>query len=283
MSRIVSATQGLEDRISDIAEAGYAKYRKAIHPIYGEKRTAPEHIGTCFFLEVEGQRFVVTAAHVIDSSKQSALYVPVGDKLLPIEGAVACTTAPNDDRDADRYDFAYANADEAFFGSSELVSCIQESDISLNRVAVDQHAYMAIGYPRSKNKDPNNAKNSVDPKLWHYYATGKSVPEMYARLRLSGNDHVAIKYEQRSRTPDGDWENTISVRGMSGGPLFDLGAQRPPADWVSPNSFAGKLSGILIEHWPEDRVALFVKIQLVVEKIRAGVQKEAQLTPVHIR
>ena len=71
MTLLKAAAQGLEDRITAIAERAYKKYRKAVHPIYGVKGENPAHIGTCFFLKVGAHRYVVTAAHVIDEAETS--------------------------------------------------------------------------------------------------------------------------------------------------------------------------------------------------------------------
>jgi hypothetical protein len=274
-----AAAQGLEDRITAIAERAYKKYRKAVHPIYGVKGESPAHIGTCFFLKVGAHRYVVTAAHVIDEAESSTLYIPIGRRLAAVNGSFACTSAPSRVRDLDYYDFAYAVADDEYFLDDERVAWIEESDISLNRVSVDTHAYMLIGYPRSKNKDPDNARQSIDPKIWHYYATGRLVPEMYARLALSGEDHISIKYEERSRSAEGVWDNSISARGMSGGPLIDLGAQLPPTDTELTDSFDGRLAGVLIEEGAEEDVLVSTKINLIVDKIRAGVVNDAHIGP----
>lgn len=158
MSLIKSATQGLEDRISEVAEVAYQKYHLAVQPIYGTKRESLAHIGTCFFLQVGHQRYVVTAAHVVDESEDSALYLPLGRRMVAIGGEFACTTIPAGGREADHYDFAYAAVGSEYFKDPRTVTCIEETDISLNRVAVEAHAYMVIGYPRSKNKKPDKAK-----------------------------------------------------------------------------------------------------------------------------
>lgn len=279
MTLLKAAAQGLEDRITAIAERAYKKYRKAVHPIYGVKGVSPAHIGTCFFLKVRAQRYVITAAHVIAEAETSTLYIPVGSRLVAVSGNFACTSAPDGNRDLDYYDFAYAVADDEYFLDDERVAWIEESDISMNRVSVGTHAYMLIGYPRSKNKDPDNARKSLDPKIWNYYATGRLVPEMYARLGLSGEDHVSIRYEQRSRSAEGVWENSISARGMSGGPLIDLGAQGPPTDTELTDSFDGRLAGVLIEGGAEEDVLVSIKVNLIVNKISAGVLKEAHIGP----
>lgn len=279
MSLIKSARQGAEDRISAIAEIAYQKYRRAVQPIYGTKNGSPAHVGTCFFLRVGTQRYVVTAAHVVDESENSTLYLPVGPRLVAIAGAFACTKIPVGGRAADHYDFAYAAADDEYFSDPDRATCIDESDISLNRVSVETHAYMVIGYPRSQNKKFDTAKKSITPKILHYYGTGRRVPELYQRLKLSGEDHISIKYEDQSRTAEGEWVNSIFPRGMSGGPLIDLGAQTPPTDHATTTAFNGRLSGIFLECHEDANILLSVKVNPMVEKIRAGTGEGASIVP----
>jgi hypothetical protein len=279
MSVIKSARQGLEDRISEVAERAYQKYRRAVQPIYGTKGGRPAHVGTCFYLKVNDQPYVITAAHVIDESETSTLYLPLGRRLVAIGGEFACTNIPSGGRQADRYDFAYAAADEAYFTNSERAICIEETDISLNRVSVETHAYMVIGYPRSQNKKLDNAEKTVRPKLWHYYGTGRTVADLYQRLEISGDDHISFKYEEQSRTVEGACVNSIYPRGMSGGPVIDLGAQSPPTDNTTTEAFDGRLSGIFIECYEDTRVLLSVKINLLLEKIRARAGEGASIAP----
>lgn len=278
MSLIKSPRQCLEDRISVIAETAYERYRRAVQPIYGTKNGSPAHIGSCFFLRVGAKRYVVTAAHVVDESENSTLYLPLGPRLVAIGGSFACTNVPVGGRSDDHYDFAYALADPEYFVDAERATCIEEADISLNRVAVPSHAYMVIGYPRSQNKKFDTARNSIAPKIWHYYATGRAVLELYHRLNLSGEDHISIRYEEQSRTAEGKWVNSISARGMSGGPLIDLGPQAPPTDNTA-EPFRGRLSGIFLEHHDDVQVLLSVKINLMLEKIRGLDGGGASITP----
>ena len=279
MNLIKSARQGLEDRISETAETAYQKYRRAVQPIYGTKAGVPAHVGTCFFLKVGVERYVVTAAHVVDESENSTLYLPLGRRLVAIGGTFACTNIPIGGRDADHFDFAYAVADEEYFKDLDRVACIEEHDISLNRVSVETHAYMVIGYPRSQNKKPDNAKKTIRPKIWHYYGTGRAVPELYPQLKVTGEDHISIKYEKQSRTAEGERVNSIFPRGMSGGPLIDLSSQAPPSDNAVTAPFNGRLSGILLEHHEEARVLLSVKVNLMLEKIRARIGEGASIAP----
>jgi hypothetical protein len=275
---IKTPARGIEDHISGIAERAYQKYKRAVLPVYGTRRASPAHIGSCFFMKVGGLRYVLTAAHVVDESAESRLYIPVGRRLEAIGGDFVCTSAPEGIRIRDRYDFAYAVMDDEFFSAATDVVCIDETDVSLNRVSVESHAYMVIGYPRSKNKNPDNARNSLKPKMWHYYATGRAVPKLYERLGVTGSEHISMNYQQHSRTPEGEVVNTIYARGMSGGPLLDLGLQTPRDDPSSRDSFDGCLAGLFIECHENDQVLLSVKLNPVLDAIRAGTI-EARIAP----
>ena len=86
------------ERIVECADAAREKFRESILPVYGIREDGrPEQWGSTTLLEIEGRRFLVTAAHVLDHAQRSNLYV--GRKApTPIHGLFHATTVPDDGR-----------------------------------------------------------------------------------------------------------------------------------------------------------------------------------------
>jgi hypothetical protein len=244
------------------------KYRDSIRPIYGsEDNGRPVHIGTCVLVEIRGCRYLITAAHVIDESQYTTLYLGA-DRLVQIEGEFLCTTKPNNDRNQDHYDFGWQKLSQAYLERLKKVRFIEEADISRNIEATEGKAYVAMGFPNSKNKKVNIAKKSITPKFAKYTATGKSKPELFKKLDITGQDHITIDHDKKySRNPDGSITNSIRPRGMSGGALIDIGRLVTIDELRKTEVHPGFLAGILIEKHDEFNSMLSVKIDVVIEDI----------------
>lgn len=95
--------------LDDASSNALAKFRDAVRPIYGvTPRGDPDHIGSAVLVELYGRKCLVSAAHLVDQSAYTSLYLGAdGFELLELE--VWVTPAPEGDRDADHLDFAVAS------------------------------------------------------------------------------------------------------------------------------------------------------------------------------
>ena len=245
----------------DGVSAAMAKYRGTVHPLYLVDRNGrPAHCGTCFGLEIQGVKYLVSAAHVVDDILLKGGYVAGNGRLEALEGDFFLTKPPDGNRESDRYDFAWkrlTDADLRILGWTEFVN---ERDLCENRTHTVGRAYLAVGFPRSKNKKADPTTRKVRPKLQQYTAMGKEKQELFQSLGLTGEHHIAVEYENRSRDEGGMEVNSVSPRGMSGGPMFDLGAKGTVADLSRHEPYAGRLAGIIIEKYDEHKVLIAVKI-----------------------
>ena len=107
------------------------------------------------------------------------------------------------------------------------------------------------------------------PKISKYFSTGKAFPGLFSSLGLSDQEHIAIDHANRAVDADGVGVNSVYPRGMSGGPFIDLGRNSSPGDLVRKTPFEGRLAGMLIEKYDERDALLAVKIDLIVNAIRA--------------
>ncbi len=83
------------DILNEWSENARARYRDAVRPIYGATgKGDPDHIGSCILLEVDGEQFLLTAAHVLDHNQNTSLYLG-GDELILLQFEALATIAPS--------------------------------------------------------------------------------------------------------------------------------------------------------------------------------------------
>jgi len=271
MNKIKTFTEVVREQINNGSTNAGKKYKNAIRPIYGcDDKGKPLHIGTCVLVKIRGCRYLITAAHVVDESRNTTLYVG-GDSLIEIHGEFICTSKPNNDRSQDHYDFGFLKLSPQYLEDLKAVKFIEEADFAKNITLTEGRAYVAMGFPNSQNKKIDSVKKSITPRFAKYTSTAKSKPELFKRLNLTGNDHIAIDHNKKySRNPDGSITNSIRPRGMSGGALIDLGRLVTPEELKKSNVDPGFLAGILVEKHDEFNAMLSVKIDLILDAILNG-------------
>lgn len=267
---ILSIGDAVRAHLEEGVAAARAKFGPAVHPIYRAHRNGrPTLFGTCFGLALDGQRYLVTAAHVVDEIAKDGGYVVGNGQLVQLLGDFYCTATPEAGRDGDYFDFAWKQL------SRDEVNClgwdtyVGEQDLCENRAPTVGRVYLVLGYPRSKNKKADPTSRRIRPKPNMYYSTSKAYRHLFSSLGLSGENHIAIDHANRSVDPDGVGQNSVYPRGMSGGPFIDLGRNSSPADLARKEPFEGRLAGVLIEKHDKQDALLAVKIDLIVGAIRA--------------
>jgi hypothetical protein len=202
----------------------------------------------------------------VDGILQNGGYVTGTNKLEALEGDFYLTAPPNGDRDGDRYDFAWKHLSDSELQTLGWTEFIQESDLCANQMSPVGRTYLAVGFPRSKNKKADPTTRIIRPKIQRYTAIGKEKPELFESLGLNGEQHIAIQYEDRALDANGVEVNSVYPRGMSGGPMFDLG-KVAVADLSRSEPYDGRLAGIIIEKDESDKVLIAVKIDFLFQCI----------------
>lgn len=244
------------------------RYLTSIVPVYGvSKRATPDLIGTGFLLSVQGAPFFVTAAHVIDHNEVTSLYFGNGSNLAMIEGDFRATNLPKNGRDDDHYDFAYWKLTDAMLDELGSPQFFMETDISKNRGTLNRRQFLVMGYPISINEKPNVPELKVQAQLWTYQGMHVENAKLARKLKVTGNDHFFIKYQKRSKNYNGNIVNSISPIGVSGGVLIDLGLPSL-GNLAADAACTGLLAGLAIEHHADHKSMVFVRIELIVEKIK---------------
>ncbi len=267
---IVSQEEAVRVWIKERTSQAQASFFPSVRPVY---RATPsgiaEAIGSAFLLRVDGKRYFVTAAHVLDLNQQATLYVAGSNALEPIAGIAGITRAPASGRVDDRFDFAFMELSDDFSSRLGVDAFIDANEISQNRGTLDGRCFMALGYPASRNKSkPISVTGThVRGKAWAYSATTYTDEKVFNVLGASQDWHLLLKFAKKSKAFTGEVTASISPHGASGGVLIDLGR-------IDPQSFSPtaqctpRLAGILIEHHAASKAILAVKIQAIIEAIR---------------
>jgi len=133
----------------------------------------------------------------------------------------------------------------AAMGDAEFLDVLRMSE---SRVISPVRLYTAIGYPVSRNKKAiNHATKSISTRISMYTANVGAMPALAAELKVSGDEHLFLSFEERSFTSDAASENSFGPKGLSGGAL---------------------LAGMVIEYYKEHRALVAVRIGTIVSGIR---------------
>jgi hypothetical protein len=272
MSMIQTLGEVVRTRMHECTEAGADQFRNSVRPIFSSQNgLRPELIGSCLLLEVEGARFAVTAAHIIDWTSSHALFVAgmVGTQPVQIIGNLSSTQPPKGGRVRDRFDFAFwqiPTSAEKDLGSVEFMG---QRRISHNRISSRGRLYMAMGFPLSKNRGKvDNVRRAIRIVLWKYSADVIELPALATELGVTGNEHFFLKFQKYARDLEGTKVNTINPRGISGGALVDLGSLASISEYGHGRQCKGMLAGMVIEKHEKHRALVAVKIGTICEAIR---------------
>ena len=260
------------EHLDAVSDAAVATFMAAIRPIYGSTEGgAPDHIGTCVLIRVDGLPYLVTAAHVLDENRNTTMYLGVNGKMPVLTGTFQATAAPGGRREDDHYDFGWQSMEAWDAAKYNQLPFIDAEKITSTSAHNENHFYVALGYPNSKNKKHDLKKRKVTPVHMTYTAKAKAMPALCEKLGLSGHDHTFIPHDPKlSRNSAGQLINSLQPRGSSGGALIDVGPISSIEAMKPGYRYEQKLAGVLIENHKDHKVIAAVNIDVVVREIRSG-------------
>lgn len=267
---IKTVQEYLYEEMDKNIEIAKDKFMKSILPIYGSSINGkPIHIGTSLYIQVDFQKLLLTAAHIVDELKITQLYVGVNSKLLPLEGKFKVTPNVDGSREKDHYDFAYLLLNSDLLSSFKSIPAIDESMISNYDGNTIGRNFVAFGYPNSKNKQINLEKNTVQPKMMKYSSVTKESPSLCTNLGVSGEDHLFLDFDSKySKDSSGRKVSSINPKGISGGALIDMGEINKQILKITHNQTC-KLSALLIENHKSYRLFSATKMNIIVNTIKS--------------
>lgn len=223
-------------------------YLDASLPIYTGDRGRPDQIGTGFVLEMSSHAYFVTAAHVVDECEEGGLFIGLAPNFVAFSGSGAITTM-NPTRKDDRHDLAVFRLDADMLARLSHVRPIQEGAVEWRLLPVNGRLYSAIGYPNSRNKKPyaQQAKVRATRLMYTNVATEDGVPATLPELPNEGRLHILLPYDKQALDASGEVVDAIAPKGLSGGPLWDLGRISSPDTLMSDGAPEIRMAGVVIE------------------------------------
>jgi hypothetical protein len=272
MSVLQTLENAIDARVRQCTEELAAEFRKSVRPIYGTPDgLRPILLGSCLLLLVDGTRYIVTAAHLMDHSPMQSLQVAgsAGTQPVQILGKITSTVVPAGGRKADKLDIALWPIPEPKVAALGSVKFIDATYELANAASSIGRVHMAVGWPISRNKGKvNNQDRTITPTLSKYSALAIDLPALASELGISGLEHIFLEYRKYASNREGKRVSAINPIGMSGGALIDLGDFTSIESLIPQAKCAGRLSGMLIERNVKHQALVAVKAHKIVEAIR---------------
>lgn len=214
-------------------------------------------IGSAIFLELHGEPFLLTAAHVTDELKNGTLLTPTEAGLSPIEGYMAHIDLPPEvSRLDDTVDFAYYRLSSRSANDiSHHFTALPQARTELIRSAHELTVCSASGYPASKGKK-NGESLSSEIFSFRGVVAGQ---ETYNNLGLSPEENIVIHFHKKRAVHPETLETfpTPGLKGISGGGIFAWPhGSEISGDWSLP-----RLVGII--HTFKEREGLIIGTTLL--------------------
>src|SRR6266403_4205877 len=108
---------------------------------------------------------------------------------------------------------------------------------------------------------------SISTHVSMYTADAEEMPDLAAKLEVSGSDHFFLRFQKPAFTGDGERVNTFGPRGLSGGALLDLGEFTSPEAYTRDPTGSALLCGMLIEYHSDHHALVAVRIDIIVNGI----------------
>lgn len=194
-------------------------------PIYTGNKGRPDQIGTGFILQHGSHCFFVTAAHVVDGCKDNGIYIGLTPGFVQFSGSATITASSGHQRGDDRVDFAVFRLTSDMLSKLDHAKVIPEWAVQWRPLPVEGRLFSAIGYPNSRNKKPYAQQPRVRASRLIYtnVATKGRAPATVDGLPHDGIHHLMLPYEDHALDSGGRKVNAIGSKGLSGGPVWDLG------------------------------------------------------------
>lgn len=219
-------------------------YKQAVRPIYRRLPNGlPQQVASCVLVEIDGERCLATAAHVLDLGV--GLHLGAPPNLFPMNMTFETTLKTGGTGGSDHVDVAIARLDAPAIEATKNLPFVAMGDQWPDPPA-GQRIYMAMGYRNSQNKAARPGDAWVTPTIWTYKGVGIETPKAAGR-QGGGEFNFAIEYGKKGRREDGELVPNTPPHGVSGGPIFDLGGGAEMDLLGARPAFAPRLAGIVIE------------------------------------
>ncbi len=260
LSLLESAKAALE-----AAETAVAKRaRKAVRPVYVNDGQDPQHHATCIFIEVDGQDYLLTCAHVMDAAGKGVTIFVAEKELHGITATFNLTNAKSGKRDDDLLDFAFTPVGPEW--RERGIIPLSEDEMQCSAA----HFYEAYGYPNSRNgkKTISFTGKKIRPTVKPFLSKEVDDPAVLAAAGLSAQHHLALFRDPESALDGGKKVKPFEPVGMSGGAIFamlDVTDLQVHAGFKAPRV---ALAALITHKSPEHKLIWGTRMSTIVAAIR---------------
>lgn len=235
-----------------------------ITPMYAlDSAGVPEAGGTSTLLQVGTEKFLVTAAHVID---EGFLWFPIDGGFRRLNSAGVITNSPTELRRDDHGDLAFFHLTPEDVGFLHpFFRFVQMSDVDVNLSYKFRDRYEFTGFPWRKDELDRKLRKTFPA---YTSITSETVSEKtFDLLQLSIHTHAVIAFQRNRMMVNGHKTTAALPDGMSGGAVWKR----------YPDSEVRKLAAIVIEH--RKHCLIGTRLSVVLEYIRARFPHLSPLIP----
>jgi len=226
-----------------------------------------KRIGSGFFIQLDEDYFLVSAAHVLEQNYIQNMMFPNGDELVSIKGELITTIPPEGClRSADKIDFSVIKLHlDTVEEIKKKFEFAQADVLDIDHNPEEAPQYMLFGYPVEWTKVVASEKHVIPKPL---IARTKMIdPESLSLEGYEEHSKFIVEYNPMSFvSDDGDEEKKLpNPTGMSGSALWYI----PFKEFVETGNFNLKLVGLVTDyHGGWDHAIAATNITLITETIR---------------
>ena len=224
--------------ISVSAKRVAREYLSAIRPLLAHNVKGELDVeGTALLFKIGDHRFLITAAHVLDATAHTDLYIAGLKDIVALEGIKRCTNSPaGQPRRADVYDVGFMELATEYDQVLKGCRFLTVDDCDLNEqptAGVWSSKYLVIGYPTTKLKR-NPAEGTVIPRPFIFTAS-PAKSSQYPQLERPSHSHIVLDFTRRRVLSEEGEQTAPKPQGISGGVILhyrSLMARAPGSDTV---------------------------------------------------
>jgi hypothetical protein len=245
-------------------EAAKDVYKSTCHFLVVKDGNPHPH-GSGVFIEIDGSKFLITAAHVVDD-KEDEIYIGIDThELLKMGGDLTKNIAPGH-RDDDKIDISILMLNQETIDKlGNKYEFINQRELGINHEHKLLPMYISVGFPASQSKY-NSYKNKIK-SIPFIYTTMPAEKAIYDELKCESSSNIIVHYD-KEKVKDyssGQFLTGPDPFGISGSGLWFI----PPQAKANGELIDKKLVAIMTE-WPKENRKYWIgtRIDVITELIR---------------
>jgi hypothetical protein len=259
-----SAVERPDDRLVRLLDEASDVLSQCVVPLYRNEGGKPAHFGTGFFIRAGSSHFVLSAAHVLERSRELYYYVEPS-VTARLSGSLRLNPWDGD-REKDPIDIGVLKLDKSMPPYPAVGKlALDASYLRPGLLPRANRFYATIGFPAKKSKANVVEKNVISTV---YSFRNRSFPDSdYGRFGFSPDTHIVLNVDLRDGVDsDGQHRTFPKPQGMSGGPIFMLLDETSEGQ---PRSFP--IVGIGTKYRPSQHALIGTDVKLAAEWINEAI------------